>query len=302
MGPTAAGKTQFALQLAEQFPIELINVDSALIYRGMDIGTAKPDKATLTKYPHHLIDILEPNESYSAANFYDDVQRLIPDILARNKIPVLVGGTMMYFNTLFKGLAELPAADPQVREQLEQQLKQYGSIYLHDRLKKIDPLAAQKIHPNDPQRLQRALEVYELTGKPMSHHWQEQQQQQPYQFQKIAICPPDRAVLHQRIEQRFMQMLTEGFIDEVQALMNRGDLSLDLPSMRAVGYRQVWQYLQGDYDENTMQQKAIAATRQLAKRQITWLRSFTDVQWFEGDATKEIANIMSCPRKAGIHI
>jgi len=279
MGATAAGKTDLALKLADEYPVEIISVDSALIYRGMDIGTAKPSKAILKKYPHHLVDICEPHEKYSAANFCDAVHQLIPNILANNKIPLLVGGTMMYYHALFKGLAPLPDASPEIRKNLDMIIAEKGSAYLHQQLQSVDPVAAGLIHPNDPQRIQRALEVYQLTGKPMSEFWQSTINYPEYDYIKLALAPEDRSVLHQRIAQRFEQMLELGFLDEVKQLMLRDDLSLDLPSMRCVGYRQAWLHLQGEYDFATMKEKAIVATRRLAKRQITWLRSFDDVIW-----------------------
>lgn len=279
MGPTASGKTELALKLADIYPVEIISVDSALIYKKMDIGTAKPDKVTLEKYPHHLVDICDPSEKYSAANFCDAVHELVPKIISNNKIPLLVGGTMMYYNALFKGLAPLPNASPEIRARLDDIMAIKGSAYLHQQLVLVDPQAAQLIHPNDTQRIQRALEVYEITGKPMSHFWKAENHLPAYDFIKLALAPEDRSVLHERIELRFDKMLQAGFLDEVRHLMQRGDLSLELPSMRCVGYRQAWLHLQGEYDLNTMRDKALAATRQLAKRQLTWLRGFENVNW-----------------------
>lgn len=279
MGPTASGKTQLALKLANLYPVEIISVDSALIYKDMDIGTAKPDKTTLVKYPHHLVDICDPSERYSAANFCNAVHQLVPEIISNNKIPLLVGGTMMYYNALFKGLAPLPNASPEIRAHLDNILATKGSVYLHQQLVLVDPKAAQLIHPNDTQRIQRALEVYKLTGQSMSELWEVEEDLPAYDFIKLALAPEDRSLLHKRIELRFDTMIQMGFLDEVRHLMQRGDLSLDLPSMRCVGYRQAWLHLQDEYDRNTMRDKALAATRQLAKRQLTWLRSFENVNW-----------------------
>lgn len=294
MGPTAAGKTALALQLAAELPCEIISVDSAMIYRGMDIGTGKPDADTLAKFPHHLIDICDPAESYSAACFCDDASAAIHEIISRGKIPLLVGGTMLYFRALLTGLSILPTADAAIRADLQAQLQQYGSIYLYEKLQVFDPQAAQRIHPNDPQRVVRALEVYYQSGKTLSEwhsHGVESFLQHPTMH--IAIAPQDRSLLHQRISDRFHGMLAQGFIDEVKTLYNRGDLHKDLPSMRAVGYRQVWQYLDGELDYNAMQDRSIIATRQLAKRQLTWLRSWPNLQWFDSEDVKLTAKVRS---------
>lgn len=278
MGPTASGKTDLAVAIKKHFPVELISVDSALIYRDMAIGTAKPDAKTLREAPHHLIDLCDPAEIYSAANFRDDALKLMQEITAAGHIPLLVGGTMLYFRALQYGLTELPNANPAIRQRLENEAKQQGWQRLHDRLSEIDPISAKRIHPNDPQRLQRALEVYEITGKALSTLHQESQQNAcPYQVLKLALLPEDRQWLHDRIAQRFYQMLEHGLITEVEKLYQRGDLHPDLPAMRAVGYRQVWDYLVGNIDYNTMVNRGIVATRQLAKRQITWLRSEKDL-------------------------
>jgi tRNA dimethylallyltransferase len=278
MGPTASGKTDLAVEIYQHFPVELISVDSALIYRDMNIGTAKPDQATLEKAPHHLIDICDPSDAYSAANFRQDALRLMKSITDEGKVPVLVGGTMLYFRALQYGLSDLPNADPAIRQRLELEAKEHGWQMLHERLAEIDPQAAARIHPNDPQRLQRALEVYELTGKPLSqHHAESQQGACPYNVLKFALLPDDRAWLHERIERRFKIMLEEGLIKEVEYLYQRGDLHVDMPAIRAVGYRQIWDYLDGNIDYNTMVNRGIFATRQLAKRQITWLRSEKDI-------------------------
>jgi tRNA dimethylallyltransferase len=282
MGPTAAGKTDLAMGLYDRLPCEIISVDSALIYKGMDIGTAKPTKAELERYPHHLIDIKDPSESYSAADFREDALALMADITQRGKIPLLVGGTMMYYNALIKGMAELPEADPEVRARLLEIGLTQGWPAIHARLAEVDPESAQRLAPNDSQRLQRALEVYEITGKPLSQWWAEQAAYEfPYSVVNLAVMPKERHLLHQRIEQRFRLMLDHGFIDEAKALYKRGDLNPQMPSVRCVGYRQAWSYLAGEWDYDTMVDKGIVATRQLAKRQITWLRSWDDLHWLE---------------------
>ncbi len=282
MGPTASGKTDLALRLASDFSCEIISVDSALVYRGMDIGAAKPDRKTLRRTPHRLVDICDPSESYSAARFRKDALREMIKINSAGKIPLLVGGTMLYFRTLQRGISELPAADPAMRLQLEAEAMRFGWAALHARLGKVDAGAASRIHPNDPQRIQRALEVYQLTGRNMSEHYRAQKKETlPFRLIKIAIAPQHREMLHQRIEQRFQFMLKQGFIEEVKQLFQRNDLNAELPAMRAVGYRQVWAYLQGEYDYQTMVQRSIIATRQLAKRQLTWLRAEKDVQWLD---------------------
>ncbi len=277
MGPTASGKSALAVQLAHALGGEIISVDSALVYRGMDIGTAKPTMAEREGIPHHLIDILDPKESYSTGQFKNQAVGLIAEIISRGKLPILVGGTMLYFNALSGGLAELPEADPEIRAKLDEALIQLGNTVLHQRLAKVDPIAAARIHPNDPQRVQRALEVYEITGKPLTDYFTAARQYvMPYPAIKLVIAPQERSLLHDIIAKRFVQMLEQGFIEEVEMLKQRGDLSLAMPSMRAVGYRQIWAYLEGDYDKSTMIEKGIAATRQLAKRQFTWLRRETD--------------------------
>ena len=282
MGPTAAGKTDLAVALVQQLNCEIISVDSALVYREMNIGTAKPDAAILSVAPHRLIDICDPSEAYSAANFRQDALREIEDIQKLGKIPLLVGGTGLYFRSLQHGLSDLPAADPEIRQQLEAEAKQQGWAAMHQQLTEIDPASAQRIHPNDPQRIQRALEVYRMTGKAMSTLYaQAEKQSLPFDVIKLAIAPEQRSLLHQRIEQRFHLMLKQGLIAEVESLYKRGDLHLDLPALRAVGYRQVWQYLAGEWDYDTMVYKGIVATRQLAKRQLTWLRSEKDAVWFD---------------------
>ena len=282
MGPTAAGKTGLAVELCQQFPLEIISVDSALVYRGMDIGTAKPDKDTLRQAPHRLIDIRDPSEPYSAAEFCEDALREMKSITTAGKVPLLVGGTMLYFRALEYGLSELPAADPDVRKQLEQQAAVVGWPAMHEILQQKDPQAAARIHPNDPQRIQRALEVIAVSGESMSDHYRKTADYSlDYRLHKIIISPEPRSVLHQRIEQRFDLMINDGFIDEMKALFARSDLNADLPSMRAVGYRQGWEWLQGEYTFEQMREKSIVATRQLAKRQLTWLRRESASIWYD---------------------
>ncbi len=283
MGPTAAGKTQLAVDLVKHFPFEIISVDSAMIYRGMDIGTAKPSATILKMAPHRLIDILDPAESYSAAQFRDDAVREINDILQRGKIPLLVGGTMLYFSTLQKGLSELPSADPEIRAAITQEANEIGWAALHERLASIDSAAGKRIHPNDTQRIQRALEVFMMTGKSLSD-WQESGNIDlpQYEIFNLAVAPSDRAVLHERIEMRFREMLREGFLEEVKKLFSRGDLTLQMPSIRSVGYRQAWEYLLGNLTFEEFQERGVIATRQLAKRQLTWLRSWPEeIMWLE---------------------
>jgi len=284
MGPTAAGKTDLAIECVEQFGCELISVDSALVYREMNIGTAKPDAQTLARAPHKLIDIIDPLEAYSAANFREDARAEIESTLGRGKTPVLVGGTMLYYKSLQEGLSELPSADESIRAQLENDAMHHGWKAMHDRLAKIDPVSARRIHPNDPQRIQRALEVFEISGRTLTDFWQQQASQKlPYNILKIAFFPEDRELLRKRIALRFEQMLELGFIEEVEVLRARGDLHLDLPSMRCVGYRQVWEYLDGAGNFDEMKEKSIVATRQLAKRQLTWLRKESDCNFYDID-------------------
>lgn len=292
MGPTAAGKTDLAIELTKVLPCELISVDSALVYRGMDIGTAKPSKELLAEFPHRLIDIIDPVQSYSAAEFRADALAAMADITARGNIPLLVGGTMLYFKALQEGLADMPPADASVRAQLEAEAVALGWQGLHDQLAEVDPVSAARIHPNDPQRLVRALEVYRVSGLSMTAHREQQtaqstdaaasgRHQLPYTVANLAIAPADRHVLHDRIAQRFVHMLEQGFVDEVLTLRARGDLHAGLSSMRAVGYRQVWDHLDGKLTWDQMQERGVIATRQLAKRQFTWLRSWADLQWLD---------------------
>jgi len=282
LGPTASGKTDIAVRLVEDLPCEIISVDSAMVYRGMDIGTAKPGPEILDKAPHRLIDICDPVEAYSAAQFAEDALREMNDICANGKIPLLVGGTFLYFRALAEGLSPLPAADPKTRARLDAEANTLGWPEMHRRLAAVDPEAATRIHPNDPQRIQRALEVYELTGEAMSKILRrEHQGELHYNVSKIILAPSDRAVLHDRIAIRFNQMLDSGFVEEVAQLYQRGDLHRDLPSIRAVGYRQAWSYLAGELQYAEMIQRGIAATRQFAKRQFTWLRSDKEGVWFD---------------------
>ena len=277
MGPTASGKTAATRELAQTLPIEVISVDSALVFRGMDIGTAKPDADLLHQVPHHLIDIIDPIDSYSAAQFRQDVLALMQNIQARGKVPLLVGGTLLYFNTLQYGLHELPQADPSLRRTLEEEAQQIGWPAMHAKLAKLDPQTAARLNPADAQRIQRALEVCLLSGQTMSQLLQKPRLELPYRVLKISLTPSDRTILHTRIMQRLASMLAQGLIEEVEYLKaHYPTLAHYFPSMRCVGYRQVWQYLAGEYDLTTLQEKACAATRQLAKRQLTWLRGMAD--------------------------
>lgn len=277
MGPTASGKTALGVALAQALDTEIISVDSALVYRGMDIGTAKPTQAERGGVPHHLIDILDPSEAFSTGQFRNRALELMADITARCKLPLLVGGTMLYFSALTQGLAQLPPADPEIRQRLDAELESLGKEVLHARLAQVDPQAAARIHVNDPQRVQRALEVYEISGRPLSSFFgAEQQAEHPYRFIKLIVAPEQRKTLHDKIAERFDSMLELGFLEEVRTLWQRGDLDESMPSIRCVGYRQAWSYLNGEYDLAAMRDKAIIATRQLAKRQFTWLRKEQD--------------------------
>lgn len=283
MGPTASGKTGLAVALRQRLPVELISVDSALVFKEMDIGTAKPDKDTLAIAPHALIDIISPTEVYSAAQFRQDALQQMQNSIARGNIPLLVGGTMLYFKALLEGLSALPEADPEIREQIEQDAKTVGWPNMHAKLSVIDPLTAARIKPNDAQRIERALEVYRITGKTMTElHQLSQGQRLPYQTLQLALLPSDRSILHQRIEQRFDLMLSQGFESEVRTLLTRYPmLNSEYPSMRCVGYRQALEYIHGDCDYATFRQKSIFATRQLAKRQMTWLRGMDTTEVFD---------------------
>lgn len=290
MGPTASGKTALAMALRERLPVELISVDSALIYRGMDIGTAKPSVEELAQAPHRLIDIRDPAQAYSAADFRADALQEMADITAAGRIPLLVGGTMLYFKALLDGLSPLPSADPAVREQIEQQAAEHGWEALHRQLQAIDPVAALRIHPNDPQRLSRALEVFFISGKTLTELTKISGESLPYHVHQFAIAPVSRELLHQRIELRFNQMLAAGFEAEARALFARGDLHTDLPSIRCVGYRQMWSYFSGEISYDEMVFRGICATRQLAKRQMTWLRGWESVRWLDSEKPGEALN------------
>lgn len=282
MGPTASGKTDLAIRLREHLPVEIISVDSSQVYRGMDIGTAKPDAGELALAPHRLLDIRDPAQAYSVGEFMKDARAHIDDITESGRIPLLVGGTMLYFRALLDGLADLPPANPELRRQIQAEASEHGWPHMHGLLRAVDPLTADDIHPNHSQRIARALEVFRITGLPLSEFIARQRGglsarpplSQDYRVIQLALMPTDRALLHKTIEQRFLDMLSSGLISEVQQLMTRGDLSLDMPSMRAVGYRQVWGYLVGDYDYDEMVARGVAASRQLAKRQLTWLRKW----------------------------
>lgn len=295
MGPTASGKTDLAVDLVERLPCEIISVDSAMIYRGMDIGTAKPSPQTLARAPHRLIDILDPSESYSTARFRADALAAMADITRAGRIPLLVGGTMLYFRALCQGLAELPGADAALRHALLEDAERIGWAAMHARLAGIDPMSAARIHPNDPQRIQRALEVCALSGRPMSELISAARAEPlPYRLIKLARAPYTRSLLHARIEQRFGEMLELGLVEEVRQLWGRGDLHADLPSMRCVGYRQVLKYLTGAYSWEEMLHRGIVASRQLAKRQLTWLRAERECHWLsdEADPLPEVLDIL----------
>lgn len=282
MGPTASGKTDLAIELVERLNAEIISVDSAMVYKGMDIGSAKPSAEELARAPHRLIDICDPADPYSAARFRDDALREMADIVSESKTPLLVGGTMLYYKALLEGMHNLPDSKPEVRANLQQRLESEGLAKLHQELAKIDPEAASRIHENDPQRTLRALEVFEITGKPLSQlHAEQEQNDFPYQTLQIALAPDDRSYLHQRIEKRFHQMMEQGFLQEVESLYQCGDLHPDLPSIKSVGYRQIWQYLEGELSLEEAIERGIIATRQLAKRQFTWLRSWQNLHWME---------------------
>ena len=280
LGPTASGKSDLAMKLTSHLPVELVSVDSALVYRDMNIGTAKPDAEILRQYPHHLVDIRNPDEVYSAADFRSEVLTLMSAISERGNIPLLVGGTMLYFKVLIEGIASMPAADSAIREKIVREAETGGWQKVHQRLAEVDPESAARIHPNDPQRLQRALEIWELTGESMTQLHKKQQDlvSLPFSVCQLAIIPSDRADLHRIIAARFEQMIKDGFIEEVEHLREKYDLNAELPSIKSVGYRQVWQYLEGEVDRKVMQERAIIATRQLAKRQFTWLRGWSNLR------------------------
>ena len=278
MGPTASGKTGVAVELVQRLPVELISVDSALVFRDMNIGTAKPDAATLTRAPHHLIDIIDPTEAYSAAAFRHDALCLMANITARGKIPLLVGGTMLYFKALREGLSPLPQADAALRAELDAEIAQHGIEHLHAKLAEVDAETAARLHSTDTQRIHRAMEIYRLSGQPMSVLIKHQKQDEiPYRILPIALIPSDRTVLHQRIATRFADMLKQGLVEELRGLREKYALTPNMTSMRCVGYRQAWQFMEGEITEAQLSETGIAATRQLAKRQLTWLRSTPDI-------------------------
>ncbi|NVC62295.1 tRNA (adenosine(37)-N6)-dimethylallyltransferase MiaA [Vibrio sp. 05-20-BW147] len=293
MGPTASGKTELAIRLRQRYPVELISVDSALIYKGMDIGTAKPDEREQQLAPHRLIDILEPTEAYSAADFRRDALEAMNEIVAQGKIPLLVGGTMLYFKALLEGLSPLPAANAEIRQQIEQEALTKGWSVLHDELQMIDPVSAARIHPNDPQRLSRALEVYRISGKTLTELTETKGESLPFRVKQFAIAPKERAELHRRIELRFDKMMEAGFEDEMKTLYTRKDLHPDLPSIRCVGYRQMWDYLDGNCTLDEAIYRGVCATRQLAKRQITWLRSWDNLTWLDSENIEQSLETLS---------
>jgi tRNA dimethylallyltransferase len=299
MGPTASGKTAAALAIAKSIPCEIISVDSALIYRGMDIGTAKPSDEERSQVPHHLIDILDPSHSYSVKQFRDDASRLITDIQARYKLPLLVGGTMLYFKALRDGLDDLPSADLALRSQLDMEIARHGTAALHARLRELDPITAERLNPNDTQRVQRAMEIILLSGQPMSSQLDKADKPElPFELMSLALEPSDRKVLHDRIAQRFDAMLSAkpGLIEETATLKQRSDLHSGLPSIRCVGYRQAWDYLDGKINRNNLREMGIAATRQLAKRQLTWLRSMPDrhvIDCLSPNPTEQILSLVT---------
>ncbi len=295
-GPTASGKTDLAIDLSDRLPIEIVSVDSVMVYRGLDIGSAKPDQQTLENYPHHLIDICDPSFNYSLGNFYEDVNKAIKIILSKRRTPILVGGTMMYFNALSKGLSDLPSSDHVIRKKIEDEADEIGWPELHKRLSEIDPVSGEKIKSNDKQRIQRALEVYELSGKPLSSFFSDNRRKSDYEFFNISLFPDDRETLYKRIEDRFDQMLDHGLVDEVRALLNRPELSSSHNSMKSIGYKEICAHLEGKQTLIEAKEKSILATRRLAKRQLTWLRSLDDSQkinTFDNDLNKKLYNLIS---------
>ncbi|UDG81061.1 tRNA dimethylallyltransferase [Candidatus Hartigia pinicola] len=292
MGPTASGKTALAITLYQYLPVEVISVDSALIYRGMDIGTAKPTSEELTQTPHRLIDILDPSVPYSAANFRQDVLQEMNEIIAKDKIPLLVGGTMLYFKVLLEGLSPLPSTDPDIHAEIELIAKKQGWSEIHRRLGLVDPLAAARIHPNNSQKLSRALGVYLISGKTLTEMTKITGEKLPYNVFQFAITLENRKILHQRIEKRFYHMLDSGFEEEVRALHKRSDLHINLPSIRCVGYRQMWSYLEGNIQYNEMIYQGLCATRQLAKRQMTWLRNWGNIHWLDNEQSKKALKVV----------
>lgn len=298
MGPTASGKTATALELARVLPCEIVSVDSALVYKGMDIGTAKPDRETLARFPHHLIDVIEPHETYSAARFRDDALALMREITERGRIPLLVGGTMLYFKALVEGLNELPEADPMIRLVIDTMAQEQGWPAVHAKLMELDPQTAARLEPADAQRVQRALEIYYISGKTMGELLQKPRYVYfPYSPIKIALMPEDRSALHERISRRFEAMLEQGLVEEVSRLREEYGLDAAMPSMRCVGYRQAWQHLNGELGREALREQGIAATRQLAKRQLTWLRAMDDVVAFDCFADDLPAQVLEYVRR-----
>lgn len=297
MGPTAAGKTDLVIEVSNYFSVEIISVDSGLIYKGMDIGTSKPSIEKLEQYPHHLVSIINPSDNYSAGNFRRDSLALMSRITANGKIPLLVGGSMLYFKSLEEGLADLPLADPEIRIRLKDEINRCGLFHAHARLMEIDPVSAQRIHVNDFQRLQRAIEVYEITGKSITSLIKCTNFSMPYSIIKIILSPCDRIILHRRIAERYYSMIKNNFVSEVELLFARDDCHRDLPSIRSIGYRQAWSYLLGEYDRNVFIDKAIIATRQMAKRQITWLRAQSNGAWFDSGMALPVKSIVQYLRK-----
>lgn len=293
MGPTASGKTALALALCDVLPCDIVSVDSALIYRDMDIGTAKPTNEELIKYPHRLINLRDATQSYSAADFCHDALNEIDLIRANNRIPLLVGGTMMYFKSLIEGISPLPSADSDIREQIEAEALQDGWQAMHDKLQAVDSVSAKRIHPNDPQRITRALEVFRLTGNTLTQLTEIKGAKLDGDVLQFAITPEERSTLHERIELRFQQMIDQNFEQEVIKLKARGDLHENLPSIRCVGYRQMWQYLNGEFNHEEMIFRGVCATRQLAKRQLTWLRSWPNLHWLATDDKTNLAQVLS---------
>jgi len=295
-GPTASGKTDLAIDLSDRLPIEIVSVDSVMVYRGLNIGSAKPDQKILNNYPHHLIDICDPSFNYSLGDFYEDANEAIKFIHSKERIPMLVGGTMMYFNTLTKGLSDLPSSDQAIRKKLEDEADEIGWPQLHKRLSEIDPVSGEKIKSNDKQRIQRALEVYELSGKPLSSFFSDNRKKSDYEFFNISLFPDDREILYKRIEDRFDQMLDHGLVDEVRALLNRPELSSSHNSMKSIGYKEICAHLEGKQTLIEAKEKSILATRRLAKRQLTWLRSLDDskkINTFDNDLNKKLYNLIS---------
>jgi tRNA dimethylallyltransferase len=293
MGPTASGKTALAMALQEALPCDIVSVDSALIYKDMDIGTAKPSKAELSKYPHRLINLRDASESYSAADFCHDALVEIAEIRSKGRIPLLVGGTMMYFKSLIEGISPLPTANAEIRQVIESEASEKGWQAMHDQLAEIDPVSAERIHPNDPQRITRALEVYRLTSNTLTQLTQIKGDKLAGNVLQLAITPTERSTLHERIALRYQQMIDMGFEQEVMQLRSRGDLHQDLPSIRCVGYRQMWQYLDGEFDHEEMIFRGVCATRQLAKRQLTWLRNWPDLHWLTTDDETNLTQVLS---------